>query len=88
MSKSKRKLRGEFRRIKAEADIMQRQAGSAFYKAYKVGDEIIFERGTMRQPAMAEILSVSACGDDYRLKIRNRATGKEYWIRDYYLLKA
>lgn len=80
-------LRDEFNSVKAEVDIQWSRLRLLFYKAYKIGSTVKVKRGKMRYLIKVGVVDLMAGRYDFRLKIFNPVTGKEYWIYDYDLAK-
>ena len=83
----KARLRKRFRDIERESEKVLARAATAFKRAYQKGDEVFFQKGTMKGPSLCLVLYTKTCGRDFGLKIQNYSTGKTYWISSYDLVE-
>ena len=78
-------VKKELLELKAKTDAAEKAYNEAFIKAFPVGCEVTFEKGTAE--VWAEILSVSAFGRHQDVTVRNLRTGKEYSVGGYWLIE-
>ena len=76
-------LKTRFWQLKRESQKAESAAYTAFKKAYKKGDYVLIQRGTMKQPTKVLVLNNNAWSHNFNLYVENPSTGKKYHISDY-----